>query len=50
MWKINLDEVEQIEFLSDDAYVYGSLNYIRNNGNRINWREDFYKRLKEEAE
>lgn len=50
VWRINLDEVEQIEFLSDDAYVYGSLNYIRNNGKRINWREDFYKRLKEEAE
>ncbi len=46
IWRINLDEVEKIEILKDDGYVYGSLNYIRSNGKRINWINDYYKKLK----
>ena len=46
VWRINLDEVEKIEILKDDGYVYGSLNYIRSNGKRINWQKDYYKLLK----
>lgn len=46
VWRINLSEIEKIEFLNDRSYSYGSLNYIRSNGKRINWREDFYKDLK----
>ncbi len=46
VWRINLDDIEKIEFLTDKNYRYGSLNYIRSNGKRINWQEDFYKRLK----
>ena len=46
IWNLSLSEVEKIEILPIDEYRYGSLNYIRSNGNRINWQEDFYKRLK----
>lgn len=46
VWKINLQDVESIEILNDKSYRYGSLNYIRGNGKRINWQEDFYKRIK----
>ncbi len=46
VWKINLDEVEKIEYLDDKSYTYGSLNYVRANGKRFDWVDDFYKRLK----
>ena len=46
MWRINLDEVEKIEILNDNNYRYGSFNYVRSNGKRFDWREDFYKKLK----
>ena len=46
VWRINLSEVESIEILNDKSYRYGSLNYIRKNGKRINWREDYYKILR----
>lgn len=46
IWRINLDEIEAIEILNDDNYLYGALNYIRSNGKRIDWQKDFYKRLK----
>ena len=45
IWRINLNEIENIEILKDDGYVYGSLNYIRSNGNRMDWIKDYYKRL-----
>ena len=46
VWRINLDEIEKIEILPDDGYTYGSLNYIRKNGKRIDWQKDYYRRLK----
>lgn len=46
VWRINLSDVEKIEFLNDDEHIYGSLNYKRSNGKRINWRKEFYKSLK----
>lgn len=46
VWKITLDEIESIDFLNDKSHCYGSLNYIRSNGKRMNWIEDFYKTLK----
>ena len=46
VWSINLEEVENIEILPDDGYTYGSLNYKRKNGKRIDWQTDFYKKLK----
>ena len=39
-------EIENIEILKNDGYRYGSLNYIRSNGKRINWISDYYKKLK----
>lgn len=45
VWRIYLDEIENIEILHDDGYVYGSLNYIRSNGKRIDWINDYYKKL-----
>lgn len=47
VWKILLSEVEKIEILPDDGYRYGSINYKRANGKTMNWRNDFYKSLKE---
>lgn len=46
VWKINLSDIEKIELLNDTNYTYGSLNYIRSDGKRINWRQEFYKTLK----
>ena len=45
IWRINLEDIEKIEILKNDGYIYGSLNYIRSNGKRINWRKDYYKKL-----
>ena len=45
VWKISLDEVEKIEYLTDRSYTYGSLNYVRANGERFDWIDDFYKRM-----
>lgn len=46
VWKIDKDQIESIEILEDDGYVYGSLNYVREDGTRRNWREEFYNLLK----
>ena len=46
VWRIDLSDVEKIELLNDDKHIYGSLNYKRSNGKRINWRKEFYKSLK----
>ena len=45
VWRINLDEIEKIEFLTDTDYRYGSFNYVRSNGKRFNWIKDYYRRL-----
>lgn len=45
IWRIDLNDVESIEILKDDGYVYGSLNYIRNNDKRMDWIKDYYKKL-----
>ena len=36
VWDIKLSEIESIEFLPNDGYRYGSLNYKRSNGRRMN--------------
>ena len=46
IWQINLDEIEKIEILKNDGNVYGSLNYVRSNGKRFDWINDYYKILK----
>ena len=48
VWRISLEDIESIEILSDKTYRYGSLNYVRSNGERINWRDDFYSKLKKD--
>lgn len=48
VWRISLEDIESIEILSDKTYRYGSLNYVRSNGERINWRDDFYNKLKKD--
>ncbi|MCM1542596.1 MAG: DUF3841 domain-containing protein [Blautia sp.] len=45
VWRIDLEDIEKLEFLNDKSYRYGSLNYRRSNGKRINWIEAFYKTL-----
>jgi len=47
VWEISIEEIESIEILNDKTYRYGSLNYIRSNGKRRNWREDFYEKYLE---
>jgi len=46
VWRININEIESIEILKKDGYTYGSLNYIRSNGERFDWITDYYKQLK----
>ena len=46
VWNIKLEDVLDIEILNDDGYTYGSLNYIRSNGKRIDWQKEYYKLLK----
>lgn len=46
VWKINLGDIENIEIIPDDGYRYGSINYVRSNGKRINWIKDLYKKIK----
>ena len=46
VWRIDLNEIEKIEILNDKNNIYGSLNYIRSNGKRIDWQKDFYKKLR----
>ncbi len=46
VWRINLNDIESIDILKDDGYTYGSLNYVRENGKRFDWINDFYKLLK----
>ena len=46
VWRINWSEVVNIKILHDDGKCYGSLNYVRDDGKRFDWHEDFYKRLK----
>lgn len=45
IWRINLEEVSEIEILHDSDYRYGSFNYLRKNGKRFDWIKDFYDRL-----
>ena len=45
IWNIRLSEVEKIEIIPDNGFVYGSLNYKRSDGTRMNWQDDYYKKL-----
>lgn len=45
VWRVLLSDVEQIEFLRNGEYQYGTFNYTRKNGTRFNWIEDLYKKL-----
>lgn len=45
IWRIDISDIESIEILKDDGYVYGSVNYIRSNGKRVDWIKDYYKEL-----
>ena len=46
VWKIDKSEIESIEILPKDDNVYGSLNYVRENGKRFDWVEDYYTRIR----
>ena len=46
VWRIYLSEIKRIEFLRDPEFQYGTFNYLRKNGGRFDWIEDFYKRLR----
>lgn len=46
VWYIDLSEIKKIEILQDDGYSYGTLNYIRSNGKRKNWIQEYYKMLR----
>lgn len=44
--RINLNEIEKVEFLFDNNIIHGSINYIHSDGNRINWQKKYYMNLK----
>ena len=46
IWKIDQSQIEQIEILEDDGYIYGSLNYKHTDGKRRNWIQEYYDSLK----
>lgn len=46
IWKIDQSQIEQIEILEDDGYIYGSLNYKHTDGKRRNWIQEYYNSLK----
>lgn len=46
IWKIDQTQIEQIEILEDDGYIYGSLNYKHTDGKRRNWIQEYYDSLK----
>lgn len=46
IWKIDKSEIESIEILPKDDNVYGSLNYVRENGKRFDLVEDYYTRIR----
>ena len=46
VWRISLSEIYKIKLIKDDGYTYGSINYIRSNGKRMDWQELYYKHLK----
>lgn len=46
IWKIDQTQIEQIEILEDDGYIYGSLNYKHMDGKRRNWIQEYYDSLK----
>ena len=46
IWKLDLKDVEKIEILHNDGYRYGSFNYVRSDGKRFDWIEDYYGMLK----
>jgi len=47
VWRVYLKDIENIEILKDDGYIYGSINYIRSNGERMNWIEDYYRKIED---
>ena len=46
IWRIDMGDIKSIEILNNKNYIYGSLNYVRSNGKRFNWIDDFYEKLK----
>lgn len=46
VWEVSLSDVTKIEFLRDTEYQYGTFNYLRKNGQRFHWIDDFYRRLR----
>lgn len=46
VWRIVLEDVEKIELLHDRNYCCGSFNYVRSDGKRFDWQEEYYRMLK----
>lgn len=46
VWNIKLEEIEKIEILKEDGYSYGSINYVRNNGKRMDWIQLYLRNIK----
>lgn len=42
IWRIDLSEIDKIEILNDMEYTYGTFNYLRANGKRFDWIEEYY--------
>ena len=43
LWKIDQSQIEQIEILEDNGYIYGSLNYKHTDGKGVIGFKNFIK-------
>ncbi|MBF0987640.1 MAG: hypothetical protein HXK69_01535, partial [Clostridiales bacterium] len=47
VWEIKKEQIEKIEILPKNGYIYSSLNYKRKDGTRRDWIKEYYKKLEE---
>lgn len=45
VWHIKADEIQKIEILNDSNYLYGTMNPLRANGTRPDWKKRYLKFL-----
>lgn len=46
VWEIRKEQIEKIEILPKNGYIYGSLNYKRKDGSRRDWIKEYYKKVR----
>lgn len=46
IWQIRKEEIMDVDRLEDDSYLYGSMNAVRTDGTRPDWKQRYLKFLK----